>query len=289
MQRILQQRLKLVNRRNKIFRKHCGEKNFCVQYISYQLRFGGGDSLRIDKRQAEELREVFIERRAQKFPAGSAIIEVGNTKVLCAATIEDKVPAFLKGTGTGWINAEYSMLPGATLERISRERSKIGGRTMEIQRLIGRALRAVTDLKALGERTIIIDCDVLQADGGTRTASITGAFVALVEACETIYKVGDVFPVKDFVAAISAGISKDGENILDLCYEEDSTAAADCNVVMTGAGELVEVQITAEKNSFTRAQLNELLNLAEVGIAELISLQKDSLGRELVWRVGRVG
>ena len=245
--------------------------------------------MRIDKRRADELREVFIERRAQKFPAGSAIIEVGNTKILCAATIEDKVPAFLKGTGTGWINAEYSMLPGATIERIPRERSKVGGRTMEIQRLIGRALRAVTDLKALGERTIIIDCDVLQADGGTRTASITGAFVALVEACETIYKVGGVFPVKDFVAAISAGISKDGENILDLCYEEDSTAAADCNVVMTGAGELVEVQITAEKKSFTRAQLNELLDLAQVGIAELISLQKDALGRELVWRVGRVG
>ena len=245
--------------------------------------------MRIDKRRADEMREVFLERRVQKFPAGSALIEVGNTKVLCAATIEDKVPTFLKGTGTGWLSAEYSMLPGATTERNPRERSKIGGRTAEIQRLIGRALRSVTDLEALGERSIIIDCDVLQADGGTRTASITAAFVALVEACETIYEVGGVFPVKDFVAAISAGISTDGENLLDLCYAEDKAAAADCNVVMTGAGELVEVQITAEKNPFTRPQLNALLDLAEGGINELISLQKDALGRELVWRVGRVG
>lgn len=235
------------------------------------------------------MREVYLERRAQKFPAGSALIELGNTKVLCAATIEDKVPPFLKGTGTGWLNAEYSMLPGATVERFPRERSKLGGRTQEIQRLIGRALRSVMDLTAIGERSITIDCDVLQADGGTRTASITGAFVALVEACETIYEVGGVFPVKDFVAAISAGITQDGEKILDLCYAEDSTAAADCNVVMTGAGELVEVQITAEKKSFTRDELNGLLDLAEHGIAELISLQKDALGRELVWRVGRVG
>ena len=234
------------------------------------------------------MREVFLERRAQKFPAGSALIEVGNTKVLCAATIEDKIPSFLKGTGTGWLSAEYSMLPGSSTERIPRERTKLGGRTAEIQRLIGRALRSVMDLSALGERSIVIDCDVLQADGGTRTASITGAFVALVEACETIYKVGGVFPVKDFVAAISAGLTADGEKILDLCYAEDSTAAADCNVVMTGAGSLVEVQITAEKNPFTRAQLNELLDLAQGGIDELISLQKDALGR-LAWRVGRVG
>ena len=235
------------------------------------------------------MREVFLERRVQKFPAGSALIEVGNTKVLCAATIEDKIPSFLKGTGTGWLSAEYSMLPGSSTERIPRERTKLGGRTAEIQRLIGRALRSVTDLSALGERSIVIDCDVLQADGGTRTASITGAFVALVEACETIYKVGGVFPVKDFVAAISAGLTADGEKILDLCYAEDSSAAADCNVVMTGAGELVEVQITAEQNPFTRAQLNELLDLAQNGIDELISAQKNALGRELVWRVGRVG
>ncbi len=247
--------------------------------------------MRTDRRRADEMREVILQRGAQKFPAGSALIEVGNTKIICAATIEDRVPHFLKGTGTGWLTAEYSMLPGAAAERISRERAntKSNGRTMEIQRLIGRALRAVTDLSAIGERTITIDCDVIQADGGTRTASITGAFIALVEACETIYTVGDVFPVKDFVAAISAGISNDGEKILDLCYEEDSAALADCNVVMTGAGELVEVQITAEKKSFTRAQLDELLDLARRGIDELISIQKDALGRELVWRVGRIG
>lgn len=246
--------------------------------------------MRLDRRRADEMREVYLERRVQKYPVGSALIEVGNTKVLCAATIEDRVPHFLKGTGTGWLTAEYSMLPGSASERTPRERSgKLSGRTMEIQRLIGRALRAVTDLAKIGERTITIDCDVLQADGGTRTASITGAFIALVEACETIYTVGEAFPVKDFVAAVSAGISSDGENILDLCFAEDSTAAADCNVVMTGAGELVEVQITAEKNPFTRSQLNELLDLAEVGIAELISLQKDALGRDLVWRVGRIG
>lgn len=246
--------------------------------------------MRLDRRRADEIREVYLERQTQKYPVGSALIEVGNTKVICAATIEDRVPHFLKGTGTGWLTAEYSMLPGASKERIPRERSgKLGGRTMEIQRLIGRALRAVTDLTTIGERTITIDCDVIQADGGTRTASITGAFVALVEACETIYKVGGTFPVTDFVAAISAGISNDGEAILDLCYTEDSTAIADCNVIMTGAGELVEVQIAAERGSFTRAQLNKLLDLAEGGIAELISLQKDALGRDLVWRVGRVG
>ncbi|MBO4779783.1 MAG: ribonuclease PH, partial [Selenomonadaceae bacterium] len=171
--------------------------------------------MRQDRRQANEIREVTLQRRVQKFPAGSALIEVGNTKVLCAATIEDRVPFFLKGTGSGWLTAEYSMLPGATVERIPRDNrsTKINGRTAEIQRLIGRALRAVTDLSAIGERTITIDCDVLQADGGTRTAAITGSFIALVEACETIYKVGNVFPVTDFVAAISAGITSDGEKI----------------------------------------------------------------------------
>jgi len=247
--------------------------------------------LRLDGRRADEMREVFIGRRAQKFPAGSALIEVGSTKVLCAATIDERVPFFLKGTGSGWLTAEYSMLPGSSPERISRDNRsiKVNGRAMEIQRLIGRALRAVTDLTAIGERTITIDCDVLQADGGTRTAAITGAFVALVEACETIYQAGGVFPVTDFVAAVSAGITSDGEEILDLCYAEDSSAAADCNVVMTGAGELVEVQITAEKKSFTRAQLNRLLDLATDGVNELIALQKDALGRDLVWRVGRVG
>lgn len=245
---------------------------------------------RVDRRKANEMREVFLQRRFQLYPAGSAIIEVGNTKVICAATVEERVPFFLKGAGTGWITAEYSLLPGSTNIRAQRDTgNRVNGRSLEIQRLISRALRAVTDLSAIGERTIIIDCDVLQADGGTRTAAITGAFVALVEACETFYEVGNIFPVKDFVAAISAGISADGERILDLCFEEDSAALADCNVVMTGAGELVEVQITGEKKSFTRADLNELLDMAEVGIKNLIDLQKDALGNNLVWRVGRIG
>lgn len=246
--------------------------------------------MRLDRRMADEMREVFLQRRFQLYPAGSALIEVGNTKVVCAATVEDRVPFFLKGSGTGWVTAEYSLLPSSTTIRAPRDLGvRVNGRTVEIQRLIGRALRAVTDLTAIGERTITVDCDVLQADGGTRTAAITGAFVALVEACETFYEVGNVFPVQDFVAAISAGISEDGEKLLDLCFDEDSHAAADCNVVMTGAGELVEVQITGEKKSFTRTELNELLDLAENGIRNLIELQKDALGRELVWRVGRVG
>lgn len=238
---------------------------------------------RIDGRRADQLREIFLQRRFQMHPAGSAIIEIGNTKVICAATIEDKVPPFLKGTETGWVTAEYSMLPGSTEIRAAR---KSGGRAMEIQRLIGRTLRAVTDLTTFGERTITIDCDVLQADGGTRTASITGAFVAMVEAFTTIYEEGNIFPVKDFVAAISAGISPDGEKILDLNYAEDSETLADCNVVMTGTGELVEVQITGEKKSFTRADLNEILDLAEVGIEKLFDVQKTALGN-LAWYVGR--
>ena len=244
--------------------------------------------LRHSNRKPNELRPVELQRHYQMYPHGSAYIEMGNTKVICAATVEDKVPPFLKGTGTGWVNAEYSMLPSAPILRAPREVKKMSGRTAEIQRLIGRSLRNVTNLAALGERTITIDCDVIQADGGTRTASITGAFVALVEACETFYEVGKVFPVQDFVAAISAGISADGEKILDLCYEEDSNALADCNVVMTGNGEFVEVQITGEKKSFTRADFNEILDLAEIGIKQLIDLQKDVLGRDLVWRVGRI-
>ena len=241
---------------------------------------------RIDRRQANEIRETFLQKRYQMHPTGSALIEVGKTVVVCSATVEDRVPHFLKGTGTGWLNAEYSLLPGSSDVRVPRERLKVSGRTAEIQRLIGRALRAVTDLSVIGERTITIDCDVIQADGGTRTASITGAFVALVEACESFYEVGKVFPVRDFVAAISAGISADGEKILDLRYDEDSTALADCNVVMTGNGELVEVQITGEKSTFTRNDLSKILDLAESGISQLIDLQKDALG-ELVWRVGR--
>ena len=239
-------------------------------------------------RNPNEMREVSITRRFQMHPAGSALIEVGNTRVICAATVEDKVPYFMKGTGTGWLTAEYSLLPSSVAERVPRELKRPSGRTAEIQRLIGRALRNVTDLSALGERTVTIDCDVIQADGGTRTAAITGAFVALVEACETIYEAGKIFPVKDFVAAISAGISETGEKFLDIDYAEDSAALADCNVVMTGTGELVEVQITGEKKSFTRADLSELLDLAEVGIKNLIDIQKEALG-SLSWRVGRIG
>ena len=242
---------------------------------------------RIDGRLNNQIRPVTLNRRVQMHPDGSALIEIGNTKVICAATVEDKVPPFLKGTGTGWVTAEYSMLPGSTSPRSPRDKGKPNGRNVEIQRLIGRALRAVTDVSLIGERTISIDCDVLQADGGTRTASITGAFVALVEACNSIYEVGNVFPVKDFVAAISAGISPGGEKLLDLNYAEDYETLADCNVVMTGVGELVEVQITGEKKTFSRQDLNEILDLAEVGIKELFDLQKEALG-DLVWRIGRI-
>lgn len=246
--------------------------------------------MRLDRRKANEMREIFLQRRYQIYPAGSAYIEVGNTKIICAATVEERVPFFLKGSGTGWVTAEYSLLPSSTSVRAPRDNGiRANGRSLEIQRLIGRALRAVTDLSAIGERTITIDCDVIQADGGTRTASITGAFVALVEACETFYNVGEIFPIKDFVAAVSAGIAEDGEKLLDLCFEEDSHALADCNVVMTGSGELVEVQITGEKKNFTRADLDKILDMAEIGIQDLINLQKDALGRDLVWRVGRVG
>ncbi len=246
--------------------------------------------MRVDKRKLNQIRSTKILRHCQRFPQGSALIEMGQTKVICAATIEERVPQFLKGTGKGWITAEYSMLPSSTPLRVQRESfSRVNGRSQEIQRLIGRALRSVTDLDAIGERTITIDCDVIQADGGTRTASITGAFVALVEACETIYEKGNVFPVKDFVAAISVGINSDGEKLLDLCYDEDSQAIADCNVVMSGAGEFIEIQSTGEKRPFSRDELNKLLDLAEIGIDELISLQKDSLGSQLVWRVGRIG
>ena len=247
--------------------------------------------IRIDKRKSDQLRHTKIIRGYQRFPQGSALIEVGQTKVICAATVEDRVPFFLKGVGSGWVTAEYSMLPSsAPSGRVHRETNgRVQSRSQEIQRLIGRALRSVVDLEAIGERTITIDCDVIQADGGTRTASITGAFVALVEACETFYEKGGVFPVKDFVAATSVGISAEGDKILDLCYEEDSTAIADCNVVMSGFGGLIEVQTTGEKRPFSRKDLNEMLDLAEIGIDELISLQKDALGGQLVWRVGRVG
>lgn len=246
---------------------------------------------RPDGREAAELRPVRIRKYVQQGPQGSVLIEMGKTKVICAATVEDHVPAFLRGTGRGWLHAEYALLPSATSTRTPREaaRGRQSGRTQEIQRLIGRSLRAVTDTAALGERTVILDCDVIQADGGTRTASVTGSFVALVLACETFYKPGRPFPVKDFLAAISVGLAQTGEPILDLCYEEDSRAAVDMNVVMTGAGSFVEVQGTGDGRPFTRTEHGAMLSLAETGINQLISYQKDVLGNHLGWRVGRIG
>ncbi|MBG81983.1 MAG: ribonuclease PH [SAR202 cluster bacterium] len=211
---------------------------------------------------------------------GSALIETGNTKVICAATVEMKVPPWMRGNGSGWVTAEYSMLPRSTRERVRRERSKISGRTQEIQRLIGRALRSVTDLKALGEISILIDCDVLRADGGTRTASITGAYIALHQALEGLLEKGKInsIPLKDQIAAISVGIVN-GVPVLDLDYIEDSSADVDMNVVMTGSGEFVELQGTGEEATFTRVQLDEMLKLAEIGIKQLLLSQRSALSK----------
>ena len=242
---------------------------------------------RFDNRKFDQMRFVKITRNYLKYAEGSVLIEVGNTKVICAATIEERVPPFLKGSGQGWITAEYSLLPRSTQTRNAREsaRGKVSGRTHEIQRLIGRALRSVIDLKALGERTILIDCDVIQADGGTRTASITGAFVALVEAIAGVYNKDKPFPIKDFIAAISVGILSDNNAVLDLCYEEDSKATVDMNVVMTGSGEFIEIQGTGEERPYTRTEINMMLEKAEKGINELIDYQKGVLG-DLAWKVG---
>ncbi|MGE7020941.1 ribonuclease PH [Solibacillus cecembensis] len=246
---------------------------------------------RHDLRAVNELRPVRIENNYLMHPEGSVLIEVGNTKVICTATIEEKVPGFLRGQGKGWITAEYSMLPRATEQRTRRESSagKVTGRTMEIQRLIGRALRAVVDLEALGEKTIWIDCDVIQADGGTRTASITGAFVAMTQAIAKLAadKPFEKFPVTDYLAATSVGKLSEIGAVLDLNYIEDSSADVDMNVIMTGAGQFVELQGTGEEATFSRAELNELLDLGEVGIAQLIDIQKAALG-ELASYVGKV-
>ncbi|MDD7056630.1 MAG: ribonuclease PH [Selenomonadaceae bacterium] len=243
------------------------------------------------ERAADALRPCRMMRHFQRGPAASVLVELGDTKVICAATVEERVPFFQRGTGQGWITAEYALLPTATASRTPREavRGRQSGRTQEIQRLIGRSLRSVVDLAALGERTIHLDCDVIQADGGTRTASITGAFIALVEACATFYQKGNAFPVKDFVSAISVGVNAENEPILDLCYEEDSHAIVDMNVVMTGAGQFIEVQGTGEGRPFSREELDTLLRYGEKGCRELISYEKDILGGELVWLVGRVG
>jgi len=244
---------------------------------------GGRKMERIDGRKNNQIRSVRITRNYIKHAEGSVLIEVGETKVICTATIEEKVPPFLKGTKQGWITAEYAMLPRATQTRNIREaaKGKQTGRTQEIQRLIGRSLRAVIDLSALGERTIWIDCDVIQADGGTRTASITGAFVALVDALAKLVDKEQLthLPLTDFLAATSVGIVA-GEEMLDLCYAEDSHAQVDMNLVMTGKGKMVEVQGTAEEHPFTREQMDKLLSLAEKGITELITIQKKALG---VW------
>jgi len=227
----------------------------------------------------DELRPVKITRGLLDTADGSALIETGLTKVLCTATLEDRVPAFLQGSGRGWLTAEYAMLPRSSRMRVRRESAmgRIGGRTHEIQRLIGRSLRAVCDLEALGERTVIIDCDVLQADGGTRTASITGAYIALLDTMRFSMDMGiiDRTPIIEPIAAVSVGIVG-GRPMLDLTYEEDSTADVDMNVIMTGNGRFVEVQGTAENNTFSRQEMNALLGLAEKGIARLVEMQKDA-------------
>ncbi|MBD5633746.1 MAG: ribonuclease PH [Candidatus Eremiobacteraeota bacterium] len=235
---------------------------------------------RADGRAFDALRAVSIEPNPLRFAEGSALISVGNTRVLCAATIEEKVPPWLRGQGRGWVTAEYAMLPRATQERNQREatRGKVGGRTHEIQRLVGRALRAVTDLKLLGERSIIVDCDVLQADGGTRTAAITGAYVALALALRRDFTPGTAkWPLAQQIAAVSVGYV-DGIAHLDLQYSEDSRAEVDMNVAMTDGGAFVEVQGTAEARAFDRAQLDTMLGLAELGIESLFATQRSALG-----------
>lgn len=236
--------------------------------------------MRPSQRQPAQLREVRITRQYTCHAEGSVLIEMGNTKVLCTASVEESVPSFLRGKGQGWVTAEYGMLPRSTHTRTAREaaKGKQSGRTLEIQRLIGRSLRAVTDLVALGERQITLDCDVLQADGGTRCASITGAWLALNDACAQLVAQGKlaVNPVRDHVAAVSVGIFE-GQLVLDLDYPEDSGCDTDMNVVMTGSGGIVEIQGTAEGEPFTRAQMNQLVDMAEAGIGALIAKQKEAL------------
>ena len=231
-------------------------------------------------RNEDELRKIEITRNYTKFAEGSVLMETGDTKVICTVSVEDGVPYFLRGQGRGWLTAEYSLLPGSTPSRSTREaaRGKISGRTKEIQRLIGRSLRAVIDLEEIGERTIWVDCDVIQADGGTRTASITGAFVALIDAVSYMIDndIVEKSPLTGHLAAVSVGIV-DGKPLLDLCYQEDSSAQVDMNVVMTEKGEIIEVQGTAEGDPYTREEMNKLMDLAEKGIEDLIVEQKQAL------------
>ena len=242
--------------------------------------------MRVDGRKKDQLRRIKMTRNYTKYAEGSVYIEVGDTKVLCNVSVEEKAPPFLKGTGQGWITAEYNMLPRATGTRKVRDiaRLKVDGRSMEIQRLIGRALRSVVDLKALGERTLWVDCDVIQADGGTRTSAISGAFVAMVDAVNKLHKMRPfkVYPIRSFVAATSVGVVNE-EKLLDLCYEEDSNAKVDMNIIMTNEGGVVEIQGTGEESPFNRNELNELLDLGEKGIKQMIQAQKDVLKMDSLW------
>jgi ribonuclease PH len=255
-----------------------------IHYQCYTLTYHWLDGRfgvkRVDGRAYDELRPIKIIPGYQKFAEGSALIELGKTHVLCSVSVDERVPNFLKGSGGGWLTAEYAMLPRATVTRTQRDSSlgRITGRNQEIQRIIGRSLRAVTDLSALGERTLIVDCDVIQADGGTRTAAITGAYIALHQALRTLANMGVIssIPLKSAVAATSVGIVH-SYMMLDLCYDEDCNAAVDFNVVMTSRGEFVEVQGTAEGKPFSRDAINELLSLAEKGIKELFQIQQEVL------------
>jgi ribonuclease PH len=232
-------------------------------------------------RALNELRKVKITKHYITHPAGSVLIQMGDTKVICAASVEDRVPPFLRDKKSGWVTAEYSMIPSSTHTRTTREasRGKLSGRTQEIQRLIGRSLRTIVDLEKMGERTVWIDCDVIQADGGTRCASITGAFIALALAFKKLKKekIIDVIPIRDYVAAVSVGIAE-GKNILDLDYSEDSEADVDLNIIKTGSGGFIEIQGTAERDPFDNKQLGDLLALADKGIKELVEVQKKAVG-----------
>jgi ribonuclease PH len=236
---------------------------------------------RLDGRKNDQLRSVKINRNYTKYAEGSVLIETGDTKIICTVSIEDGVPYFLRGQNTGWLTAEYSLLPRSTHTRTVRDatRGKVAGRTREIQRLIGRSLRSIINLNKIGEKTIWVDCDVIQADGGTRTASVTGAYVALVDAINNLIAKGQLegSPLHSFMAATSVGIVN-GEILLDLCYAEDSQAQVDMNIVMTEAGKIIEIQGTAEKYPFSRTKMTQFLDLAEKGINELILFQKESLG-----------
>lgn len=246
--------------------------------------------MRVDGRKYDEIRPIRITRSYLKYPEGSAHIELGDTRVICTASIEEKVPSFLKGMGQGWVSAEYAMIPGSTAVRVLRERGKANARSLEIQRLIGRSLRSVVDLHSLGERTIWLDCDVIQADGGTRTAAISGAFVALAEALFHLKEKEQLerLPLHDYLSAVSVGLYKNVP-MLDLAFEEDSGAGVDMNVVMTAAGKLVEVQGSAEDKPFSREQMDELIDLASAGVKEITAHQKEVLGPEICSQIAAFG